>query len=758
MVAMDIASILKKIIKKNSTLSPAILIDVEGVFEDYIRDFEEVRIIDNPSNITLTRQLADKNVQCIYLKKEIDLSGLIASGKAKKLDISSEMLFNEVDEIKGKLRGEILLSEDQKIVLLKNFTNICNSLAYKDSIDDECVKKEVLLNVAGRRVSSRGLLVQILNGEIKREQLVLLDLYSFAVELLKKELIISITPYNSFEKLLSKVMITYSKNEYAEYGGASFNDYLVDATDSDIASMARFIMDNADELANPIDELNDIYKNCEPLKLTYAIPRFFIKYIGYHLDSYIDEEKLWTQEMKNIGAYVSELNELEVALAKNINHQYAQNNLEFMFLEYKNTFVNMDSLYRRVEAYYEKLALVPDFYLNEELHNAMQSTKQKYHTVISKINGRLCDYYNQYMKDRKSVLKQSEFIESRQFKKRTLFILADGFRYEMAKELIQRFSGFDVEDINVIGELPSETEIGMNSYFIIDEKVELSEKNAFVLKRDGKIEFYICEWRRENLEKKLGWKVITFDDFKRKKEYDESVIFFFDEADINMHHYDSASKMADAIDNLEKVIRYTLGREYDVVLLSDHGFVDIEKRLDVQDKSITSEKKKSRYMILDKSETAKDMFYIDSIKGADYLELGNKKLCFINSSNALKETSKYNHGGISFQENVITCFIIHGAKEEITKEQKIFFDTIKAYNEITGKIRGARGYVCNIMSGTELVFNVMINVEEYHLHVPVRQYENGTDFLVMVSNGEDTEKTIVKKEGGRVVDKDLDIF
>ena len=62
------------------------------------------------------------------------------------------------------------------------------------------------------------------------------------------------------------------------------------------------------------------------------------------------------------------------------------------------------------------------------------------------------------------------------------------------------------------------------------------------------------------------------------------------------------------------------------------------------------------------------------------------------------------------------------------------------------------------MSGTELVFNVMINVEEYHLHVPVRQYENGTDFLVMVSNGEDTEKTIVKKEGGRVVDKDLDIF
>ena len=29
---------------------------------------------------------------------------------------------------------------------------------------------------------------------------------------------------------------------------------------------------------------------------------------------------------------------------------------------------------------------------------------------------------------------------------------------------------------------------------------------------------------------------------------------------------------------------------------------------------------------------------------------------------------------------------------------------------------------------------------------------------LIASNGEDTEKTIVKKEGGRVVDKDLDIF
>lgn len=674
---MNVTSILKRIIEKNSILSPVILIDEESVFENYIKDLEEVRLMNQPSNITLTRQLADKNVQCICLRKEIELSGLVASGKVKRLDITAEMLFNEVEPIKGKISGEILLSANQKKVLLSNFNNICSSLSYMDTIDEECVKREVLLNLFGRRVSSRGLLIQILNGKIKREQLLSSDLFSLSVNLLNKELFVSIIPYSGFDCLLPKVMITYSKNEYGEYGGASYNDYLVDASETDIASMARFIMDNADELINPIEELDNIYKYAEPSNLTYAIPGFFIKYIAKHLDCYVDRERLWTQEMKNAGAYVFEMKRLEEALSQNINHQYAQNNLEFMFGEYKNIFANMDSLYRRVEAYYEKLALVPDFYLNDRLHELMFSTRQKYHSVISKINGRLCDYYNQYMEDRKSVLKQSEFIDSRKFNRRTLFVFADGFRYEMAKELIQRFDGYEIEDVDVIGELPSETEIGMNSYFIIDEKVELSDKNAFVLKIDGKIEFYIYEWRRKNLEKKLGCKVIDFDEFKKQRNYCESVIFFFDEADINMHHFDSASKMSDAIDNLEKIIRYTLGREYDVVLLSDHGFVDIQKKINVQDKSITSEKKKSRYLILDKTENAKDMFYIDSIDGANYLELRNKKLCFINSSNALKETGKYNHGGISFQENVITGFIIHGAKEEVEKEHRLVMRSVQ---------------------------------------------------------------------------------
>mgnify|MGYP000883428003 CR=1 FL=1 len=194
----------------------------------------------------------------------------------------------------------------------------------------------------------------------------------------------------------------------------------------------------------------------------------------------------------------------------------------------------------------------------------------------------------------------------------------------------------------------------------------------------------------------------------------EEKICFFDEVDINMHHYDSASKMSEAITNLERIIRYSLNRQYDVMLLSDHGYVAIEKKLGLQDKNISAEKKKSRYLILNKNEPVETMYYRDNISGADYLELGDKKLCFINSTNSLRETSRYNHGGISLQENVITALHFYGAPKEESNKLRIIFEALKAYNELTGKIRGATGYTCNVLSGTDVLHTVTIDVEEYN--------------------------------------------
>lgn len=756
---MNVKDILSEIITENSTLSPTFLVDEQCIYKEYLEDLDGVFVLETTSKITLNKYIAKGNVKCILFNSPIDLSAFIASGKIKPLMISPELVLNKVATFKGKVKGEIRFNNVQWKLFLGNFAIICSALQHREEISEDILKRELLLHITGEKRTVRETLVDVLNDKLAREKLVNAELLSVFQKLVRKDLLITLDSIPDYDNLFVKAMITYSKQRYGEYGGTSFDDKLLDANDEVISSLASFIMENARELQNKIAELNENYKNITPGKLTYAIPALFIKYIGKHIDDEIeiDIESIWTDEMLSAASFVIEAEKLKSTLMENINYQYGKNDIETLFHEYKKDFSHMDASFRRLEAYYEKLSFVPGFFMNEEIHEKMRETKHKYHNVIANHNGRLFEYYNQYMADMHGVIKQSDFITSRKFQPKTLFIFADGFRYEMARELVDRLQGVEIEDINVIGELPSETEIGMNSYFIIDEKVELSDKNTFVLKKDSSPVFYIREWRRENLEKKLGCKVIDLEEFKRNTEYEESVSFFFDEADLNMHHFNSASKMSEAINNLEKIVRYAVSREYDVVLLSDHGFVDIEKKIEVQDKSITSEKKKSRYLILSRNEKAADMFYGDKFAGAKFLAMGDKKLCFINSTNSLKETSKYNHGGISMQENVITCFVIHGVKNRATSNE-ISFENIKASNEITGAIKSARGYICNIICGTDNIFSTIVSDNSFDLHVPIRNYENGTEFLIMLSNGMNTEKTIVKKEGGRVIDKDMDIF
>lgn len=759
---MDINLLLENIIKKNSTLTPVVVIDESGIFEDFFTDREYIKFIDNPSQILLTMAVNESSVNCIYLRHAIDVSGFVASGKVKILQITPEMLLNEIAKIRGKISGNIYLNSEQYKIFVRQFDTIQQFLLSSETINTKVVQNIVLKHITGQRLTTKKLLLAVLGQELSKKRLIVTELIQNFVSLVEDELDIPMHKFVEYKDLLIRTMITYSKNQYREYGGAKFNNWLLNVDDSAISALAHFIMDHVDELALELNRLEEVCKTVEPQNITYALPQLYVKFVGKYIETYdsidVSEDKLWNSNMKLVGQFVIECQKLNQLLNQYVNYVSSMNTMDKLWSDYKNSMVYIDSSYRMIEASYEQLAYLPEFYLYDGVHKVVDDLKNRYHNVIGNTNGRLLSYYDSFMSGRDKVKRQSEFMESTHFAKRTVFIFADGFRYEMAKELRNRFQEYDVDDYDVIGELPSETEIGMNSYFIQDEKLRLNDKNIFELVKAGKVIFKVNNWRQQNLSQKLGCNVITFDEFKYQKDYSQSVICFFDEADINMHHYDSANKMSEAITNLEQIIRYSLNRQYDVMLLSDHGYVDIEKKLDLQDKSISAEKKKSRYLILNKNEPADTMYYCDNISGAEYLELGDKKLCFINSTNSLRQTSRYNHGGISLQENVITALRFHGAVKEENNKSQITFEALKAYNELTGKIRGAVGYTCNILCGTDVLQTVIIDMQEYNLKVSVRQYEQGTEFLVIVSKGETTEKAVVTKEGGRVVDKDLDIF
>lgn len=758
----QITEILEQLIKQNSTLSPVIIIDPNAIFAEFLQENEYVNFIENPSRISITVAINGGSTRCIYIEEDIDISGFISAGKIKALNITPEMILNQVKEFYGSVNGIILLTPMQYKIFLHSFESICASLQTKEEINNDLILDIVLKHISGTNQSARELMILVLNEELSMEQLLASELLQRFVKMVRDELGIHLESFSSYKNMFARVMISYSKSQYNEIGGTVMSDLLLNIDKKALWEVQHFILENADSLTNAIAHLNTICKDTIPEKITYALPNLFVKYVGIHIYEYKDihivRELLWTDDMKLAGEFVVKAKRLDILLNNNVNYFSDKDTIDQLWRDYKENLSDIDMAFREVVACDEKLALIPEFYLGTKIHEVMEDLKIRYHNVIKNTNSRLFGYYEQQKVKFEYVKKQSEFMENFVFAKRTVFIFADGFRYEMAKSLKIGFKGYKIDDYDVLGELPSETEIGMNSYFICDEHLRLNEKNIFSLEKDGKMIFQIYNWRQENLSKKLGCEVITFQEFMQSKNYCGSVICFFDEADINMHHYNSASKMSEAITNVEKIIRYSLERQFDVVLLSDHGYVDIQKKIDVQDKSIISEKKKSRYLILNEDEDVDATFYSDKIQGADYLELGNKKLCFINSTNSLRETSRYNHGGISLQENVITAFRFYGAVEEKKTKHEILFETLKAYNELTGRIKGAAGYSCNISSGTDVVFTVMIDVEDYQLHVPIRQYEPGTDFLVMVSKGDVTEKAIVKKEGGRVVDKDLDIF
>ena len=759
---MDMNLLLENIIKKSCTLSSVVIIDESGIFEDFLTDKEYVKYIENPSQIALTMAVNENSVSCIYLKHAIDFSAFVASGKVKLLQITPEMLLNEIDAICGKISGTIILHTEQYRIFVRLFDSIQKSLLSADAINTKAVQNILLKHITGQRSTTKKLLLAVLSQELSQKRLIETELIQNFVSLVQDELDIPMHQFVEYKDLLVRTMITYSKNHYKEYGGAAFSNWLLKVDDGAINKLAHFIMDNAEGLAHELNNLEEVCKAVEPQNITYALPELYVKYVGKYMEAFesidVSVDEIWNPNMKLVGQFVLECQRLNQILNQYVNYISSMNTMDQLWSDYKSSLAEIDSSYRKVEAGYEQLAFLPDFYLYDGVHKVVDELKNRYHNVIGNTNGRLLSYYDSFMEGRNKVKKQSEFIENIDFSKRTIFIFADGFRYEMAKELMERFHGYKINDYDVIGELPSETEIGMNSYFIQDEKVRINDKNVFELVKDGKVVFKIYDWRLQNLSKKLGCNVITFNEFMSKKDWCESVICFFDEADINMHHYDSASKMSEAISNLEQIIRYSLNRQYDVMLLSDHGYVDIEKKIGLQDKNISAEKKKSRYLILNKNEPVETMYYRDNISGADYLELGDKKLCFINSTNSLRETSRYNHGGISLQENVITALHFFGAPKVESNETQVIFEALKAYNELTGKIRRAAGYTCNVLCGTEVLYTVTIDIEEYNLKVPVRQYDQGTEFLVMVSKGEITEKAVVSKIGSRVVDKDLDIF
>lgn len=776
-MGMKIENNLNRIIEKKVSFVPVFWIDREGVFSDILNNITfkagiEFKILNTTSRIEIQRTIrkakTDKKI-VFYSVNDLEIDAYIAAGKADLLDIDINDFFSVNEVLYNKVVNKIYLSKEQFKLFIDRFENIYDLMLKEEFIDEYSIRSILLKSSFGKLENQKGILIKVLKNDFDIELLNDTDLMDNLMTNFKK--ILGIIIDNNFiasNKLISRILLSLTKNELKKDYPSVFEDMIINVSVISLEKLFEFIKENEENFKNEIDSLNGYISNnideIETDSISYVIPIIFEKTIGNRLKKNlkinIDSSKLWTKEMKIIGKYFKTYKALEELLNKNINYYFHDTDMYSYIKSYKDELYLIDNLYRNLSFYIETLSTS-----NLSIFNTIYDTgmfnriSDKYYNVMLNINSKYISNYNNLIKNTGEAFRQKDVFKSIEIKDRTVILLADGLRYEMAREIISGINGTEVIDYNVFSEIPSETEVCMNSYFITDESVRINEKCVFELVKENKIITQLKDWRVTKSKKILNKEVIDFDSFKNTMNFNGIVLCFNNTIDNYIHKFEGASKVTSGIEDIKLIIDYSINRKFDILLLSDHGFIESEEKIREQDKSISAEKKKGRYLVLNEKTKCDSSFYIDSYKSADFIDTNGYKICFINSINTLKKVSRYTHGGISLQENIIPAFLIRCKNN--TKSISNFnpIESISAINEIKANLVGVSGAILEIYHKGKQVYKVEVNSDDYNIVYPIRDAVNDEEFLIIIfKNDSEIYRKVIKKQGRTVIDKDLDIF
>lgn len=768
---------INRIIKNKISFLPVFWIDKEGTFYDILNEINfdssiDFNILNTTSKIEIQKSIrkskSDKKT-VFYSTKDLDVDSYIASGKANtiKIDIN-DFLINDA-ELYTKVRNKVYLSHEQFKLIIHNFEDVYNMLLKEDYVDENIIKNILLKVSFGKADNQKDLIIKVLKNNFQVEMLRDANLLDNLIIAFKNYLGISVD--NNFietDKLIQKVLLSLARTELKDDFPSIFEDMAINISSLTLSKTFDFIKENKDNFKNEIHDLNEyILSNIDAIdteNISYSIPVFFEMTIENKLKKNssvkIEASNLWTEDMQIIGEYFKVYETLDGVLNQNINYFFIDTTMKSYIKAYKDDLYLIDNLYRQLSSYFESLSTI-----SLRLYKAIfdlgmfNSISDKYYNVILNINSKYINNYNALIKNTGGAFRQKDVFGNIRIKDRTVILLADGLRYEMAKELVAGLNLEEVSEYDVFSEIPSETEVCMNSYFITDEQVRINDKFVFELTEDNKMITQLKDWRINKAKQILNKEVIDFETFKNTKDFNGIVLCFNDTIDNYIHKFKSAAKVSSGIEDIKLIIEYSISRKFDILLLSDHGFIEAEEKIREQDKSIALEKKKGRYLILNEKTKCDTSFYLDSCKCADFINTNGCKICFINSINTLKKVSKYTHGGISLQENIIPAFLIKCKNdlEEFNNFNPI--QNISCVNEIKANLVGASGLVLEIYHKGIQVYKIEIQSDNYNINYPVRDAVNGDEYLIiMLKNNIEVYREVIKKQGRTVIDKDLDIF
>ncbi|GBU28968.1 alkaline phosphatase [Treponema sp. R8-4-B8] len=496
-------------------------------------------------------------------------------------------------------------------------------------------------------------------------------------------------PSPTLEKLLITVYLTYFKRDLYEDLPEKYKPFIAQKT-GNVTQILENLKNNkqkyqeyADYTAGKI-KINDILQalsvesivNCSVFKevdkyiTDWVIKRLINNDLGTlpnnkSLDIICDERL-----QKNAGTPLEHdyqmLKNAALLLSAKKTDDYS-GTLEAFVVDYTKYYYKIDLYYRHFIENYDKLE---DNTKYEELQNNIEN----YYT-----NSFLAKYISAWNKTYITGVKNTDTCRMRRFystfvkplNKKTVVVISDALRYEVAAELLEIFKNDQNCTVNMkymLGELPSVTSLGMAA-LLPNDKLDIA--------LDGKV---LCDGKQtDDLAKRRiilqsvnkNSECIQYNDFFQMKRDDmrsllkntDTLYVYHNQIDSRGENLptekDVFSACRDTINELYEKIKY-LGKNanvYHFVVVSDHGFIYKREKLTESDKigdvSKIGQLTNRRFIISGRQNQTDG---ICEIKIGDLLRNDNNNyILFPESVNVFKCSGgqNYVHGGSSPQELII---------------------------------------------------------------------------------------------------------
>lgn len=511
----------------------------------------------------------------------------------------------------------------------------------------------------------------------------------------------------SLIKFSMSLLLTYANSQMNKDLPKSLNKYILNSQGTVIAFLVQ-MMNSSIYMESFRKISNEVYKAIDGEKIfkNYDIKDIINIDVFKDIDEYIISWSIDRLIDENLNVEVNGSSMLNIFKSRKFKHfkdlyesKYDILINGYYLIYYKNIKIEDDILdlveeydkkYYKIDTYYRKfyynLDKIDDNTIFEDLKNLVENIYiNKYLDEISKEFSKKFDY----KKLRYKYKLQKDFYNNfiRDNKERIIVIISDAFRYEIGKELVERFKYNEKIEAKIepqIGVLPSYTSLGMAA-LLPNKDIEISEDYSVYI--DGKPTKSLAERKAILQSQSLKSDCVQYDNLV-KMNRDELRKFFSGKEIIYIYHNQVDARgdkittedevfvaCDEAMNEIEGIIRKLTNTvsATNFIVTADHGFIytrSVNQESDKIDKfSNEGDKVNKRFIISDNSYDilgTKNMIVSDVLENYD-----NRTITMPLTSNVFKARGggqNFIHGGSSPQEAIVPVISVKTTRGAVEVE------------------------------------------------------------------------------------------